>query len=153
MRRSLRFASLGFCLVFGSFGFAQTCERTDILVQRGSIYPGSINNYGTVVGAFSPGSVSAPMGFRWNNGVFNTYQYPGATATQFAGSNDKGQIVGSYGSHGLQHGLMFENGAFTRMDYPGAADRADRDQQRRRHRGLLRNRGRRRESCIPEARL
>ena len=125
MRRSLRFAGLALCLVLGSFGFAQTCVRTDILVQGGSIYPGSINRYETVVGFFYPADGSPELAFRWNNGVFNTYQYPGATATQFAASNDKGQIVGSYfksnGSNGIQHGLLFENGTFTSMDYPGAA--------------------------------
>jgi chitinase len=124
MRRLLLFASLSLSVLLGSFGFAQTCVRTDILVQGGNITPGSINRYGTVVGTFAHADGSAGLGFRWNNGVFNTYQFSGSTRTDFAASNDKGQIVGSYfkndGSNVIQHGLLFENGTFTTIDYPGA---------------------------------
>ncbi|ABF40924.1 hypothetical protein Acid345_1923 [Candidatus Koribacter versatilis Ellin345] len=129
MRRSFLFVSLALSLFLGSFGFAQTCVRTDILVQGGTIYTGSINRYGTVVGYFHHSDPNVPqiVGFRWNNGVFTTYQYPGATETQFAASNDKGQIAGTYGvlvgdvPYPYSHGFLYENGTFTQVDYPGAA--------------------------------
>jgi chitinase len=125
MRRLLSFASLSLCLLLSSFTFAQTCVRTDILVQGGNIITGSINRYGTVVGTFTSVQDGSVYGFRWNNGVFNTHRYPGSYATQFTASNDKGQTVGYYFKHDAspvkQHGLLFYNGAFTTIDYPGAA--------------------------------
>lgn len=126
MRRSPLFVSLALSLLLGSFASAQTCVRTDIMVQGGTIVTGNINRYGTVVGYFHPADPNAPQiaGFRWNNGVFNTYQYPGAKETQFTASNDKGQIAGFYniivGIDRYPHGFLYENGTFTQIDYPGA---------------------------------
>jgi len=127
MRRSLLFATLALSLFLGSFASAQTCVRTDILVQGGTIVPGNINRYGTVVGYFQPSDPNGPHeeGFRWNNGVFNTYQFPGANDTEFAASNDKGQIVGSYYvwanyTRSPHSGFIYQNGTFTQIDYPGA---------------------------------
>ena len=93
MRRSLRFAGLALCLVLGSFGFAQTCVRTDILVQGEAYIQAASTVMQTVVGFFYPADGSPELAFRWNNGVFNTYQYPGATATQFAASNDRARSL------------------------------------------------------------
>ena len=65
-------------------------------------------------------------GFLYHNGAFTIIDYPGATDTWLVGINDKGQMVGAYGTGPLvqganvYHGFLDDNGTFTGFDVPFA---------------------------------
>ena len=64
------------------------------------------------------------VGFTLINGVFTTYNFPGAQNTYFYALGNNGQAAGHYeDSDGLHHGVILdENGALQQYDFPGAVE-------------------------------
>ena len=61
------------------------------------------------------------VGFTLINGVFETYDFPGAQGTYFYALGNDGTAAGHYqDSDGLYHGVILENGELRRYDFPGA---------------------------------
>ena len=57
------------------------------------------------------------------DGVFTTYDFPGAKNTYFYALGNDGRAAGHYeDSEGLHHGVILENGELRRYDYPGAVE-------------------------------
>ena len=55
------------------------------------------------------------------DGVFTTYNFPGAQETRFYALGNNGQAAGHYkDSDGLYHGVILENGELRQYDYPDA---------------------------------
>ena len=76
-----------------------------------------INDAGEIVGSFNEQTDFAGRGYLYNNGVFTTINFPGATSTGVGGINDAGEIVGQYtDSGGTSHAFLDNNGVFTTMD-------------------------------------
>jgi uncharacterized membrane protein len=81
-----------------------------------------INKAGDIVGQFYD-SANAGHGFLLHSGSY-TVDYPGATSTSLEGINNKGQIVGAYGTgefvqgFDLYHGFLDDGGTFTSFDVP-----------------------------------
>jgi uncharacterized membrane protein len=76
-----------------------------------------INDAGAIVGSFNEQTDFAGRGYLYNNGVFTTINFPGATSTGVGGINDAGEIVGQYtDSGGTSHVFLDNNGVFTTMD-------------------------------------
>ncbi len=78
-----------------------------------------INKYNTTVGTYSSvGWGGAIRGFkRYSNGKFVSFSYPGAQATEPAGINDSGFIVGTASGHGV----IYHSGQWATLDYPGGS--------------------------------
>src|SRR5262249_31103353 len=65
-----------------------------------------INNFGQIVGTYSNHNVTS-HGFLWKDGVYTTFDVPGAISTTLSGINDYGEIVGSYtDGAGVGHGFL-----------------------------------------------
>ena len=61
------------------------------------------------------------VGFTLIDGVFTTYDFPGAKNTYFYALGNNGQAAGHYeDSEGLYHGVVLENGELRQYDFPGA---------------------------------
>ena len=61
------------------------------------------------------------VGFTLIDGVFTTYDFPGAQNTYFYALGNNGQAAGYYeDSDGLHHGVILEDGELRQYDYPGA---------------------------------
>ena len=61
------------------------------------------------------------VAFTLINGVFTTYDFPGAQNTYFYALGNNGNAAGHYeDSHGLYHGVVLENGELRQYDFPGA---------------------------------
>ena len=61
------------------------------------------------------------VGFTLIDGVFETYDFPGAQKTHFYALGNNGLAAGHYqGSDGLYHGVIVENGEMRQYDFPGA---------------------------------
>ena len=61
------------------------------------------------------------VGFTLIDGVFTTYDYPGALNTYFYALGNDGTAAGYYqASDGLHHGVILENGELRRYDFPNA---------------------------------
>jgi hypothetical protein len=95
-------------------------------VNNGGVFPGGINNYGTIIGVYIPLDLDSSdlHGFqRFNNGTTHTLDFPGAAEghTELFGINDNGFVVGSY-THGdyVWHGFIFHKGKWATLDYPKA---------------------------------
>ncbi len=68
----------------------------------------------------SPGGEKT-VGFTLIDGVFTTYNFPGAQETRFYALGNNGQAAGHYkDSDGNYHGVILENGEMRRYDYPDA---------------------------------
>lgn len=83
-----------------------------------------INNRGQVVG-HSRRDVFAPArAFLWSNGRFTFLDLPGVLVVgrnrESMGLNDRGDVVGTFQSQGVNHGFLFSGGALTQIDVPGA---------------------------------
>jgi hypothetical protein len=75
-----------------------------------------INKWNTIVGWYLD-SAENPHGFkRSSNGGFVTLDYPGPGATELAGINDNGMIVGSH----VGNGVVYYRGKWTTLNYPGS---------------------------------
>ena len=56
-----------------------------------------------------------------NNGVFTTYDFPGAQETRFYALGNNGNAAGYYvDSEGLHRGIVLENGELRQYDFPGS---------------------------------
>ena len=63
------------------------------------------------------------IGFTLIDGVFKTYDFPGAKNTYFYALGNNGVAGGYYeDSDGLHHGIIVENGEMKRYDFPGAVE-------------------------------
>ena len=61
------------------------------------------------------------VGFTLIDGVFTTYDFPGAQETRFYALGNNGQAAGHYkDSDGNYHGVILENGELRQYDYPDA---------------------------------
>ena len=61
------------------------------------------------------------VAFMLIDGVFTTYDFPGAQETRFYALGNNGQAAGHYkDSEGLYHGVILENGEMRQYDYPDA---------------------------------
>ena len=87
--------------------------------------PSAINNVGQIVGFYTDNNVSEMFpnghahGFLYDNGVFSSFDVPGASGTALLDINDHGQIVGIYSdSDGVAHSFLLENGRFTTVEVP-----------------------------------
>ena len=61
------------------------------------------------------------VGFTLIDGVFTTYDFPGAKNTYFYALGNDGRAAGHYeDSDGLHHGVVLENGELRQYDFPGA---------------------------------
>ena len=68
----------------------------------------------------SPGGEKT-VGFTLIDGVFTTYNFPGAQETRFYALGNNGQAAGHYkDSDGNYHGVILENGEMRQYDYPDA---------------------------------
>ena len=74
------------------------------------------------------GSTRSPDGdkmiaFTLIDGVFTTYDFPGAENTYFYALGNNGNAAGHYeDSEGLFHGVILENGELRQYDFPGAVE-------------------------------
>ena len=87
----------------------------------------SINNAGDIVGQFYD-SANVGHGYLLHAGAYTVIDYPGAAVTSIDGINNKGQMVGAYGTGGYVLGwdawngfLTDSSGTFTSFDAPLAA--------------------------------
>ena len=63
------------------------------------------------------------IGFTLIDGVFATYDFPGAQGTYFYALGNNGLAAGHYeDSEGLFHGVVLENGELRQYDFPGAVE-------------------------------
>ena len=63
------------------------------------------------------------VGFTLIDGVFTTYDFPGAQNTYFYAFGNNGLAAGHYeDSDGLHHGIILENGELRQYDFPGAVE-------------------------------
>ena len=63
------------------------------------------------------------VGFTLIDGVFTTYDFPGAKNTYFFALGNNGNAAGHYeDSDGLFHGVVLENGELRQYDFPGAVE-------------------------------
>ena len=63
------------------------------------------------------------VAFTLIDGVFNTYDFPGAKNTYFYALGNNGVAAGYYeDSEGLHHGVILENGELRQYDFPGAVE-------------------------------
>lgn len=81
-----------------------------------------INNSGQVVGFGYDSSRGNPIGFVYSNGVVTTFAVPGAYATYPHSINDRGQVIGIYGIHGIDvtdelelSTFVYSDGKFTKL--------------------------------------
>jgi hypothetical protein len=92
---------------------------------------GGLGPSGTIVGSYSSVSTNplcnnGPSGachsFQISNeGVFTSFDPPGATSSSASSVNPFGAVVGNYNdSSGVGHGYLLEHGTYTAIDFPGA---------------------------------
>ncbi len=63
------------------------------------------------------------VGFTLIDGVFTTYDFPGAQNTYFYAFGNNGLAAGHYeDSDGLHHGIILEDGELRQYDFPGAIE-------------------------------
>ena len=63
------------------------------------------------------------VGFTLIDGVFTTYDFPGAKNTYFYALSNTGIAAGHYeDSNGLHHGVVLENGELRQYDFPNAVE-------------------------------
>ena len=65
-----------------------------------------INNAGLVAGYYQDSSFNY-HGFLWQNGAFQTLDYPGAVNTTLTGVNNLGMVIGYYGDGATNHTAMY----------------------------------------------
>jgi len=87
--------------------------------EPASLDKGSINERGDIAGAYC--STAAPClttltaaqhAFLMRDGVFASFDVPGARATAFTGINARGDIVGTYSDGSRFHGFLIEAGGW-----------------------------------------
>jgi probable HAF family extracellular repeat protein len=104
------------------------CERgtfTDIdAPQAEETFLHVINNRGQIVGHSRRDVFSLARAFLWADGNFTFLNIPGVLVVgrnrESMGLNDRGQVVGTFQSQGVNHGFLYDNGVVTQIDVPGA---------------------------------
>jgi probable HAF family extracellular repeat protein len=76
-----------------------------------------INSRGQIVGYYADASSGISHGFRDDNGVLTTLDFPDAGNTVAFGINKDGKIVGGY--TGAQHAFFYDQSMFTVPDRSG----------------------------------
>ena len=80
------------------------------------------NDFGDYAGNTRSPDGEKTIGFTLIDGVFTTYDFPGAVNTYFYAFDNAGKAAGHYkGPDNLYHGVIMEDGALTQYDFPGAA--------------------------------
>jgi hypothetical protein len=93
------FALVGDDYASGFERFANGTLSAPIVFPGSGVYnttPTSINNQGTIAGTYATDIPSGVHGFFLTNGIFTTFDYPGAYFTIIQGINDAGDFVGFY---------------------------------------------------------
>ena len=79
------------------------------------------SDFGDYAGNTPSPDGSKMVGFTLIDGVFKTYDFPGAQGVYFYALGNDGKAAGHYkGSDGLYRGVVLENGELRRYDFPGA---------------------------------
>jgi probable HAF family extracellular repeat protein len=113
------------------FGFIVNCIADSVyFTYTPLVYPGSsdtytvaagINDNGTTVGWYGCHGCGVPHGFSLSaDGVYTSFDAPGALSTYAYGINNDGTIVGWYGFGGGSSAFSLTEGNFTTISYPGA---------------------------------
>jgi probable HAF family extracellular repeat protein len=76
-----------------------------------------INKWNTIVGWYLDSAENSHGFKRSSNGSFVTLDYPSPGATELAGINDSGMIVGSH----FGAGVVYFNGKWATLNYPGGS--------------------------------
>ncbi len=83
-----------------------------------------INNRGQAVGHSRRDLFALARAFLWNDGNFTFLNIPGVLVAgrnrDSLGLNDRGQVVGTFQSQGINHGFLWDDGVVTQIDVPGA---------------------------------
>jgi probable HAF family extracellular repeat protein len=83
-----------------------------------------INNRGQIVGHSRRDVFALARAFLWADGNFTFLNLPGVLVAgrnrESLGLNDRGHVVGTFQSQGINHGFLYENGVVTQIDVPGA---------------------------------
>ena len=83
-----------------------------------------INNRGQIVGHSRRDVFSLARAFLWADGDFTFLNIPGVLLAgrnrDSLGLNDRGQVVGTFQSQGINHGFLYDNGVVMQIDVPGA---------------------------------
>jgi Cu/Zn superoxide dismutase len=98
-------------------------EIVDPNAPGASLTAAAINNGGDVAGFYANPANGNTDGFLLRHGAFTDLAYPGASATQALGVNDRDEVVGTYtvgsGSGAVMHGFTWTpGGGFTSVDDP-----------------------------------
>ena len=98
-------------------------EIVDPNAPGASLTAAAINNGGDVAGFYANPANGSTDGFLLRHGAFTDLAYPGASATQALGVNDRDEVVGTYtvgsGSGAVMHGFTWTpGGGFTSVDDP-----------------------------------
>lgn len=102
-------------------------RRFKMITLRGatSLTATGINNLGTETGFYTTAGGATNSFVKFHHGRTVTFAFPGASATQAFGLNDRGEVVGTYnvgtGNNAVTHGFTWMNGKFTTVDYPMAS--------------------------------
>lgn len=91
-------------------------------------YLHGINNRGQVVGHSRKDIFALAHGFLWANGQFTSLDIPGVLivgqGTETMGLNDRGQVVGSFQSGGIDRGFLIDGRRVTQIDIGPMGSRA-----------------------------
>jgi len=83
-----------------------------------------INNRGQIVGHSRRDVFSLARAFLWEDGKFTFLDLPGVLVVgrnrESMGLNDRGDVVGTFQSQGINHGFLFIGGDIIQIDVPGA---------------------------------
>lgn len=83
-----------------------------------------INNRGQIVGHSRRDVFALARAFRWADGNFTFLDIPGVLVVgrgrESLGINDRGQVVGTFQSAGVNHGFLLDAGVVTKIDAPDA---------------------------------
>lgn len=93
------FALVGDDYANGFERFADGTLSAPIIFPGSGVYtttPTAINNLGTIAGTYATDFPSGVHGFFLANGIFTTFDFPGAYFTVIQGINDAGDFVGTY---------------------------------------------------------
>ncbi|MDE0554300.1 MAG: hypothetical protein OXI24_08810, partial [Candidatus Poribacteria bacterium] len=80
------------------------------------------NDFGDYAGNTRSPDGEKTIGFTLTDGVFTTYDFPGAVNTFFYALDNAGKAAGHYKDiDGLYHGVILKDGELRQYDFPGAA--------------------------------